>query len=303
MKRIFILIATNIAVMLVLSIVWGILSTFVGDVRVGGMPVEYTHLLIFSALFGFGGAFISLLLSKTIAKMAVGARVINPANPGNESAAWLLATVERLAQRAGIRAPEVAVYGGAPNAFATGASKNNALVAVSDGLLSSMNRMEVEAVLGHEIAHVANGDMVTLTLVQGVMNTFVIFFSRVIGYAVDKRLGQRRGRGLGYYGTYIVCQIVFGILAGMVVAWVSRKREFRADAGSAEYLSSPAPMISALRRLGGIGSGPLPDSLNAFGISGGRRVSLFASHPPIEARIEALTHSASGHNSGGTYIR
>ncbi|MCL1909433.1 MAG: protease HtpX, partial [Kiritimatiellaeota bacterium] len=296
MKRIFLFIATNIAVMLVLSIVWSVLSPMLG------FSGEYAHLLVFSAVFGFGGALISLMMSKTIAKLSVGAKVINPKNPPNEQAAWICNTVERLAQRAGIKMPEVAIYHGSPNAFATGASKNNALVAVSDGLLGAMNRMEVEAVLGHEIAHVANGDMVTLTLVQGVMNTFVIFLSRVIGFAVDKKLGQKRGRGIGYFLTYMVCQIVFGIIAGMVVASVSRKREFKADAGSAEYLNSSAPMISALRRLGGIAGEPLPDSLNAFGISGiRRRRPLFATHPPIEARIEALQNPVS-HGGGGSYM-
>jgi len=307
MKRILLFIFTNIAVMLVFSLVWMLVSPFIGDDTVmGGFPVQ--QVALFSAVFGFGGAFISLLFSKTIAKLVVGAQAINPASPPNEQAAWLVNTVERLSQRAGIKMPEVALYRGAPNAFATGPSKNNSLVAVSDGLLNALNRMETEAVLGHEIAHIANGDMVTLTLVQGIMNTFVIFLSRLVGFVVDRALGQRRGLGFGYFLTYYACQIVFGILAGAVVAWVSRKREFGADSGSAEYLYSAAPMISALRRLGGLKNGePLPASLKAFGISGGRRMktNLFSTHPPIEKRIETLMNfnAPGGHNAGGNYMK
>ena len=310
MKRVFLLIFTNIAVMLVLFTVWSLVAPHIGGGTLyGEFPVMYV--LVFSAIFGFGGAFISLLMSKMIAKMAVGAKVIDPSRPPNEQAAWLVNTVERLSQRAGIKTPEVALYKGAPNAFATGASKNNSLVAVSDGLLASLNRMEVEAVLGHEVAHIANGDMVTLTLIQGIMNTFVIFLSRVIGFVVDRRLGQRNGRGIGYFATYYVCQIVFGILAGAVVAWVSRRREFGADAGSAEYMYSTAPMIAALQRLGGLKNGePLPASLQAFGIFGRRRgpranSSFFSTHPPIEKRIEALMNfnATGGHNAGGNYMR
>jgi Zn-dependent protease with chaperone function len=293
MKKVFFLIATNIAVLLGLSVVFHVAVGFFGtraDGLLGGSiaGVQIGPLLIFSAVFGFGGAFVSLLLSKVIAKMSVGAHVINPAAPGCERDAWLVAAVEKLARQAGVRTPEVAIYSGAPNAFATGASKNKALVAVSDGLLSAMSRPQVEAVLGHELAHVANGDMVTLTLVQGVLNTFVLFFSRLVGILVDRQLGTKRGRGIGYFAAYYACQIVFGLLAGLVVAWVSRRREFGADRGSAQYLGSPALMISALRRLGGISGEPLPDNLSAFGISGGRKTSLFASHPPIEERIAAL---------------
>jgi heat shock protein HtpX len=215
--------------------------------------------------------------------------VIN--QPSSEPEAWLVETVRKLATTAGISMPEVAIYEGAPNAFATGAFKNSALVAVSTGLLQSMNKEEVEAVLGHEIAHVANGDMVTLTLIQGVVNTFVFFLARVIGSIVDKTVFRtERGNGPGYFITVLVAQVVLGILASMIVAWFSRHREFRADAGSARILGTPAPMVNALRRLGGLEAGELPKSMNAFGIAGkGGIMSLLATHPPIEARIAALS--------------
>jgi len=212
-------------------------------------------------------------------------------SPGNEAEAWLVETVRRLADKAGVRMPEVAIYDGEPNAFATGAFKNSALVAVSTGLLQSMNKEEVEAVLGHELAHVANGDMVTLTLIQGVVNTFVVFLARVVGYFVDKTVFRtERGIGPGYYVTVIVCEIVFGILASVIVAYFSRRREFRADAGSAKFLGSPTPMVHALARLGGLEPGNLPPSIAASGITGGRSglMALLASHPPIEERIAAL---------------
>jgi len=199
--------------------------------------------------------------------------------------------VQKLAQAAGVGMPEVAIYEGEPNAFATGASRNNALVAVSTGLLQSMNKQEVEAVLGHEMAHVANGDMVTLTLIQGVVNTFVIFLSRIVGSIVDGALskGNGRGNGPGYFLTVIVMQIVLGFVASMIVAWFSRQREFRADAGSAKYLGSPAPMVNALRRLGGTEPGALPEAIKAFGITDKAGImALFSTHPPIEARIAAL---------------
>jgi heat shock protein HtpX len=210
--------------------------------------------------------------------------------PRSESEEWLQATVKRLADKAGIGQPELAVYEGEPNAFATGAFKNSALVAVSTGLLSSMTRDQIEAVLGHEIAHVANGDMVTMTLIQGVLNTFVVFLSRVVGYLVDRTVFRtERGVGMGYYLTVIVCQIVFGVLASIIVAWFSRRREFRADAGSAQYLGTPQPMMSALARLGGLPPGELPKSLQGFGITDKASFgALFATHPPIEERIRAL---------------
>jgi heat shock protein HtpX len=247
--------------------------------------------LVFSAVVGFTGAIISLLMSKSMAKWSTGAQVINA--PRDESQAWLLGTVKRLADKAGIRTPQVAVYEGAPNAFATGAFRNAALVAVSSGLLSSMSREELEAVLGHEIAHVANGDMVTLTLIQGVLNTFVVFLARVVAFFVDKVVFRtQRGTGPGYFITVLVCQIVFGVLAAIIVAWFSRRREFRADAGSAQYVGSPQPMMRALARLGGLPPGELPKSLNGFGITDKPGIAqLFATHPPIEARIRALQAS------------
>jgi heat shock protein HtpX len=222
-----------------------------------------------------------------MAKWSTGAQVIE--TPRNEAEAWLVDTVRRLAAKAGVGMPEIAIYEGEPNAFATGAFKNSALVAVSTGLLQSMNKEEVEAVLGHEMSHVANGDMVTLTLIQGVVNTFVIFLSRVVGSIVDRTVFRSdRGTGPGYFVTVMVCQIVFGILASLIVAWFSRWREFRADAGSARLLG-PQPMVNALRRLGGLSTEPLPQALQAFGITGGGGLmALFASHPPIEQRIAAL---------------
>ena len=210
--------------------------------------------------------------------------------PANAHEAWLVDTVRRLAAKAGIGMPEVAIYEGEPNAFATGAFKNSALVAVSTGLLQSMNKEEVEAVLAHEVAHVANGDMVTLTLIQGVVNTFVVFFARIVGSIVDRTVFRsERGTGPGYFITVMVCQIVFGILASIIVAWFSRQREFRADAGSARYMGSPTPMVNALARLGGLAPGELPKTLSGFGITDkGGVMALFATHPPIEERIAAL---------------
>src|SRR6186713_351174 len=246
MKRIILFVATNLAVVLVLSVV---LKLFGLDRVMAGEGIQYGQLLVYSIVVGFTGAIISLLMSKTIAKWTTGAQVIT--TPRNEAEAWLLETVRRLAAGAGVAMPEVALYEGEPNAFATGAFKNSALVAVSTGLLQSMNREEVEAVLGHEMAHVANGDMVTLTLIQGVVNTFVFFLARIIGTIVDKAVFRtERGSGPGYFITVIVAQIVLGILASMIVAWFSRRREFRADAGSAKFLGTPAPMVNALRRLG-----------------------------------------------------
>src|SRR3982751_2766254 len=289
MKRVFLLIATNIAVMLVLSIVVSVLGL---DRWLAAEGIDYGTLIMFSAVMGFGGAFISLLMSKWIAKMSVGAQTID----GSEGTTqyWLVQTVHHLADKAGIGRPEVAVYEGPANAFATGAFRDSALVAVSTGLMESMSKDEVEAVLGHEVTHVANGDMVTLTLIQGVLNTFVFFLSRVVGYIVDKAVFRtERGVGPGFYITMIVSQILFGIAASAIVAWFSRYREFRADRGSANLLGSPRPMIAALARLGGLQTGGPPDSVKAFGISSESRLAqLFATHPPIEARIAALQAAA-----------
>jgi heat shock protein HtpX len=285
MKRIILLIATNFAVLLLLSVVASILGI---DRWLNANGIDYGSLLMFSALLGFGGSFISLLMSKTIAKWSTGAQVID----GSEGTTqyWLVQTVHELAGKAGIGKPEVAVYEGPANAFATGAFKNDALVAVSSGLVDAMSREEVEAVLGHEVTHIANGDMVTLTLIQGVLNTFVIFLSRVVGMIVDKAIFRtERGIGPGFYITVFVCQILFGILASLIVAWFSRRREFRADAGSAGLLGTPQPMIAALTRLGSIQSGGLPESVKAFGInSDSSWLGLFHTHPPIEVRIAAL---------------
>jgi len=284
MKRIVLFLATNVAVILVLSIILKVL----GLDQAGYAGASYGQLLVFSAVVGFTGAIVSLLMSKPMAKWSTGAQVIT--QPSNEAESWLVTTVGRLAQKAGIAMPEVAIYEGEPNAFATGAFKNSSLVAVSTGLLQSMNKEEVEAVLAHEVAHVANGDMVTLTLVQGVVNTFVIFLARVIGSIVDRAIFKsERGNGPGYFITVIVLQIVLGILASMIVAWFSRHREFRADAGSARYLGTPSPMVNALRRLGGVEPGQLPEAMKAFGITDRPGwMALFSSHPPIEARIAAL---------------
>jgi len=289
MKRIVLFLATNLAVVLVLSIVLNLLGVGRGGVSAGGINIS--QLLVFSVVVGFAGSFISLLMSKPMAKWSTGAQVIT--QPNNATEQWLIATVRQLSERAGIKMPDVAVYDGAPNAFATGAFKNSALVAVSTGLLESMNREEVEAVLGHEIAHVANGDMVTLTLIQGVVNTFVVFLARVVGFFVDKvvlRGNADRGPGIGYMVTVFVCEIVFGLVASMIVAWFSRQREFRADAGSAKLLGNVGPMQRALMRLGGLAPGALPGNMTASGISAnpGSWGALFATHPPMQERIAAL---------------
>jgi heat shock protein HtpX len=290
MKRIFLFLATNLAVVLVLTIVLNVLG--VGR-AVTGAGINVGALAVFSLVVGFTGSIISLLMSKPMAKWSTGARVID--QPVNSTEQWLVSTVQGLAQRAGIGMPEVAVYDGEPNAFATGAFKNSALVAVSTGLLANMNRQEVEAVLGHEVAHVANGDMITLTLIQGVVNTFVVFLARVVGYFVDQVLlrsnnDDRRGPGIGYMVTVFVCEIVFGLVASIIVAWFSRQREFRADAGSARLLGSKVPMQHALMRLGGLEPGALPQSMAASGISGHGSGwgALFSTHPPTEERIAAL---------------
>jgi heat shock protein HtpX len=289
MKRIILFIATNLAVMLVIGV---IVRVFGFDRFLTANGLNLPALLGFSAVVGFAGAIISLLISKWMAKRSTGARIID--TPQNPTEVWLMETVTRLAQKANIGMPEVGVYEGAPNAFATGAFKNSAMVAVSSGLLESMTKEEVEAVLAHEVAHVANGDMVTLTLIQGVVNTFVIFFARIVGYAVDSMLRSRSdssssGPGPAYMITSFICEILFGVLASIIVAWFSRQREFRADAGSANYMGNNRPMINALARLGGLEAGDLPKSLAASGIGMPAGMSaLFASHPPIEQRIAAL---------------
>lgn len=288
MKRIALFLATNLAVILVLSIVLNVLMTVFG-ISIDG----YQGLLVFAAVFGFGGAFISLYMSKWMAKRSTGAQVIE--RPRNDTERWLVDTVAGQARRAGIKMPEVAIYNSPePNAFATGPSKNNSLVAVSTGLLHSMNKDEVEAVLAHEVSHVANGDMVTLTLIQGVVNTFVIFLARVVAGFINNALrgnqqgGNSIGGGFAYYGIVIVLEIVFGILASIIVMYFSRQREYRADAGSAKLVGADK-MIGALRRLQAGHESQLDGSMAAFGIKGKRAKSeLFLSHPPIEKRIAAL---------------
>jgi heat shock protein HtpX len=285
MKRIVLFLLTNLAVGLVLTVVLSLLGA---DRYLAGSGLNVGTLAVYSVIVGFAGSFISLLMSKTIAKYAMGLHMIEAPQTADEQ--WIVSTVHKLADKAGVGHPEVGIYEGEPNAFATGAFKNSALVAVSTGLLQSMTREEVEAVLGHEMGHVANGDMVTLTLIQGTVNTFVVFLSRVVGYLVDRAVFKtERGLGPGYMITVIVCQIVFGIAASVIVAWFSRWREFRADAASAGLLGTPRPMISALRRLGGMEAGELPQTLQAFGIAEGNKyLALFASHPPIAERIAAL---------------
>ena len=285
MKRIVLFLVTNLAVMLVLSVTLSVLGV---NRFLAADGLNVGMLVVFSAVVGFTGAFISLLMSKTMAKWSTGAQVID--TPASADEQWLVGTVRRLAAKAGVGMPEVAVYEGEPNAFATGAFRDSSLVAVSTGLLRSMTKEEIEAVLAHEVAHVANGDMVTLTLIQGVVNTFVVFLARIVGYLVDKVVFKtERGVGPGYYVTVIVCEIVFGILASIIVAWFSRQREFRADAGAAAYMGTPRPMVAALRRLGGIEPGELPKAFQSSGISDKPGfMALFSTHPPIEARIAAL---------------
>lgn len=288
MKRIVLFLATNNAVMLVLTATLSILGVN-RFLTANGLDIQM--LAIFSLIVGFTGSTISLLMSKPMAIWSTGARVIDPNAPRTAEEQWLVDTVHQLADRAGIGRPDVAIYEGEPNAFATGAFKNDALVAVSTGLLRSMTEEEVSAVLGHEVAHIANGDMVTLSLIQGVVNTFVVFFARVVGYVVDRIvLKNERGGGIGYFATVIVCELVFGILASMIVAWFSRQREYRADAGSAYLLGSRTPMIHALTRLAGMQPGNLPKTFESAGIIGGGQGlrALFATHPPIEDRIRAL---------------
>jgi heat shock protein HtpX len=289
MKRIFLFLVTNIAIMVVLSITLRILGVD-SLLAQNGSDLNINALVIFSGVFGFGGAFISLAISKWMAKRMTGAVVID--NPSNSIEKWLMETVEKQSKIVGIKMPEVAIFPSKQmNAFATGASKNSALVAVSQGLLESMNKSEVEAVVGHEMSHVANGDMVTLTLIQGVVNTFVIFFSRVIGHIVDRViLKNQRGYGIGYFLTTLFAQVILSILASVVVMYFSRKREFVADTGGAD-LAGHQNMISALKRLAQKEPEPLPEQLAAFGIgekSKSGLAHLWASHPPLEDRIKAL---------------
>jgi heat shock protein HtpX len=293
MSRIFLFVGTNIAILVVLSITMRLFG-FQGVLDEQGVNLDLNSLLVFSAVIGFGGSFISLAISKWSAKRMTGAQVI--AQPKNDVESWLFNTVKRYADQAGIRMPEVAVYDSPDiNAFATGATRNSSMVAVSTGLLRNMAREEAEAVIGHEISHVANGDMVTMTLIQGVLNTFVIFLSRVVGFFVDRMIFKtQRGFGPGYFITSIVAQILLGILASMVVMAFSRRREFRADAGGAS-LAGRASMIAALERLSSQTPAELPAQMNGLGISGGVGQGLkrlFMSHPPLAERIEALRNSS-----------
>lgn len=290
MMRFFLFIATNIAIMLVISVVFSVLGLS-GVMNVQGTGLNLTALLAMSAIIGVTGSAISLAMSKWTAKRAMGVQVIE--QPRNQTEQWLLEVVRRQAQQAGIKMPEVGIFQAADiNAFATGMSKNSSLVAVSTGLLNAMNAEEVEAVVGHEMSHVANGDMVTMALMQGVLNTFVYFFATVIGYAVDKAVFKtERGTGPAYYIVQFLAQIVLGILASMLVMWFSRYREFRADAGGAN-LAGKAKMISALRALQRAQEPePLPGQLAAFGINGRGAMRLFMSHPPLEERIAALENN------------
>jgi heat shock protein HtpX len=287
MKRTVLFITTNVAILLVLSFSARILGV---DRYLASQGLNMGMLLGFAALIGFGGSFISLLMSKRMAKWSTGAQVIE--QPANRAEAWLVGTVEQLAAHAGIPVPEVAIYEGAPNAFATGPSRSNSLVAVSTGLLQHMDEKEVRAVLAHEVAHVANGDMVTLTLIQGVVNTFVIFLSRVIAFAVDSFLRRGEDRdgspGIGYYVASIAFEMVFGFLAMIIVMYFSRRREYRADADASRLMGDRRPMIAALRALGNLQAGQLPKEMAASGIASSRLSALFSSHPPIDKRIAAL---------------
>ena len=291
MKRILLFLVTNLAVLITLCIVTNILCVFLGPSVAEVIGERWADLAILAFVYGFVGAFISLLLSKPIAKFACRARTIDGSE--GEAERWLVSTVEDLARRANVKTPEVAIYPGAANAFATGAFRNHALVAVSTDIMGQMSREELRAVLGHEMSHVANGDMVTLTLVQGVLNAFVIFFSRaiasILANAGNGEGNRRRSNGGVYFLTVLVLDIVLGILASLVVFAFSRRREYAADAGSARLLGSPSPMIAALRRLGNLQPGVLPDSLKAMGIAeGDRKTSIWATHPSLSDRIAAL---------------
>ncbi len=290
MKRIFLFVLTNLAVVLVLGVVANLLGV---NRFLTANGLNLGALLGFALIMGFGGSFISLLMSKWIAKMSSGVRVIT--QPANADEAWIVETVRKFADQSGIGMPEVGIFEGDPNAFATGAFRDSALVAVSTGLLQNMTHEEVEAVIAHEVAHIANGDMVTMTLIQGVMNTFVVFISRVVGYAVDSFLRKNdesnSGPGIGYFVTTIVMDILLGFVAAIIVAWFSRQREFRADASAAKLMGRKQPMINALARLGGVHTAELPKSMAAMGIAGGIG-QLFSTHPPIEDRIAALQNNA-----------
>ena len=296
MKRIFLFLVTNIAVLVTLGIVANLLCAFLYGTSVEQViGPEWTMLLVYAFVYGMLGAFISLLFSKPIAKMSCGAKTIDGTE--GEAERWLVATVEDLARQAGIKTPEVAIYPGAANAFATGAFKNSALVAVSTDIMGQMTKEELRAVLGHEMSHVANGDMVTLTLVQGVLNAFVIVISRVLASVIanaGKGEGNRRNNGGMYFLMVFVLQMALGILASLVVMWFSRRREYAADAGSAKLLGTPSAMIAALRRLGNLQPGVLPDSLKAMGIAEGKKTSIWSTHPSIEDRIEALQNLGAG---------
>ena len=288
MKRILLFVLTNVLVVTVLGIV---ASLFGVNRYLTGTGLNLTALLGYALVMGFGGAIISLLISKPMAKWTSGVRIIN--QPANQDEAWIVETVRKFADKAQIGMPEVGIFEGAPNAFATGAFKNSALVAVSTGLLQGMTHEEIEAVIGHEVAHIANGDMVTMTLILGVMNTYVVFLSRVISFAIDsflRRGNDNSGPGIGYMVSTIVLDIILGFAAAMVVAWFSRHREFRADAGAAQLMGRKQPMINALARLGGMNPGELPKSVAAFGIAGGIG-KLFSTHPPMEERIAALQNA------------
>ena len=287
MKRVLLFIVTNLAVMLVLGIAARILGV---DRFLTANGLNLGALLGFALIMGFGGAIISLLMSKPMAKWSTRAQVINDSTDPTHR--WIVGAVQRFSEKAGIQTPEVAIFEGEPNAFATGAFKNSALVAVSTGLLQSMTKEEVEAVIGHEVAHVANGDMVTMALIQGVMNTFVVFLSRVIGYFVDKVVlrNTNDGPGMGYYITTVVLDILLGVVAAIIVAWFSRQREYRADADAATLMGRKQPMINALARLGGLDPGEMPKAMQAMGISArpSGLMALFSSHPPMEERIARL---------------
>jgi heat shock protein HtpX len=289
MKRIFLFVMTNLAVVVVLGIVANLLGV---NRFLTANGLNLGALLGFALIMGFGGAIISLLISKPMAKWTSGVKVIT--QPANADEAWILDTVRKFADKSGIGMPEVGIFEGDPNAFATGAFRDSALVAVSTGLLQNMTHEEIEAVIAHEVAHIANGDMVTMTLIQGVMNTFVVFLSRVIGYAVDSFLRKNdsssSGPGMGYWVTTIVLDIVLGFAAALVVAWFSRQREFRADAGAAQLMGRKQPMVNALARLGGMTPGELPKTVAALGIAGGIG-QWFSTHPPIEKRIAALQNA------------
>jgi len=291
MPRILLYLATNVVVIAVLSITMRLLG-FESLLDQHGIDLDLNALLVYAAVIGFSGSFISLAISKWTAKRMTGAQVIE--NPSNETERWLVNTVQRQAEQAGIGMPEVAIYDAPePNAFATGMNKNNALVAVSTGLMRSMTQDEVEAVLAHEVSHVSNGDMVTLALIQGVVNTFVIVLSRVIGHLVDRTVFKtERGHGPAFWITSIIAELVLGILASIIVRWFSRQREYRADAGAASLVGAPK-MIAALERLAGSSTEPLPDQLTALGISGGKSTisQLFMTHPPLEDRINALKNN------------